>query len=549
MRVTLRPMQTILRAAILAAWAAGNSCVLAVAPTGSGKTVSFSDIILDEPGAVCAIAHRHELVGQISLALARNGIRHRIIGSKELRAECSAGHLEELGYDYIDANSRVAAASVDTLIGMNPADPWFRTVALWVMDEAHHAQRENKWGRAVAMFPRARGLGVTAETERADGGGLGAWNDGVFHTIVEAPGMREHINGGYLTDYRIFVPPNTLDLSVVPITASGEFSPKKLAVETKRAGITGNVVEHYIKIASGKLGISFCVDIEDATVTAQAYRDAGVPAEVVSSKTPSALRRSILRRFKRREIMQLVNVDLFGEGFDLPAIEVVSMARATQSYQLYKQQFGRALRLLAGKPFGIIIDHVGNVIRHGLPDKPRAQTLERREKKSKSKVDEDVIPLTVCVECVMPYERIYSSCPWCGHCKPPSGRGAPEFVDGDLTELTADVLAKMRGEVAKVDSSWHIGGEPPSNPREYSMRGNQASRQAAQAGLRDTLSLWAGWQKSLGRTDSQIYRMFYLVYGIDVLGAQALGARDATELQGRIQTKLDETGVKLALTQ
>lgn len=78
---------------------------------------------------------------------------------------------------------------------------------------------------------------------------------------------------------------------------------------------------------------------------------------------------AILRRFKARELTVLVNVDLFGEGFDLPATEVVSMARPTMSYALYVQQFSLALRLMDGKTEAIIIDHVGNVRRHGLPDK------------------------------------------------------------------------------------------------------------------------------------------------------------------------------------
>jgi superfamily II DNA or RNA helicase len=101
-----------------------------------------------------------------------------------------------------------------------------------------------------------------------------------------------------------------------------------------------------LRLAPGKLGVTFDTDVDSATETAAAFRAAGVPAEVVSAKTPDALRAQILRRFKNREILQLVNVDLFGEGFDLPAIEVVSFARATESFALYCQQFGRALRLM-----------------------------------------------------------------------------------------------------------------------------------------------------------------------------------------------------------
>ncbi len=193
MTIPLRPFQQTLVADILAAWLTVPN-VLAVAPTGCGKTVVLSHIIAAEPCAVCAIAHRQELVGQISLALALNGVRHRIIGPDAVQRACTNAHVGELRANYVDANSRVAVAGVDTLIRMNEADPWLTTVKLWVLDEAHHAQQENKWGDAIRLFPNARGLGVTATPCRADGGGLGAWNDGVFHAMVEAPGMRDIIN-------------------------------------------------------------------------------------------------------------------------------------------------------------------------------------------------------------------------------------------------------------------------------------------------------------------------------------------------------------------
>ncbi len=565
-RTPLRPIQRALKTSITVAWLA-CAFVLAVAPTGAGKTVLFSDIVADEPGASCVIAHRHELVSQMSLSLAKMGIRHRVIGSDELARECTASHMEELGTNYIDPNSHVACASVDTLIGMDAQQPWFKKVKLWVMDEAHHLLQNNKWGKAVAMFPNARGLGVTATPERADGCGLGAMNDGVFHEMVVAPGMREHINRGYLTDYRVFCPPSDLDLSQVGITGSGEFSPKKLAKATKNSHMTGDVVKHYLRIAPGKLGITFAVDVEAAIEIAHSFRKAGVPAEVVTAKTPGKVRRDILRKFKRREILQLVNVDLFGEGFDLPAIEVVSMARATQSLNLYIQQFGRCARLMldptllknwdsytdaerryfisiSTKPAGIIIDHVGNVIRHGLPDKPRAWSLGRPTKRAKKEPDENLIPMTACVDCTMPFERIYSACPHCGYKMVPAGRSEPKFVDGDLTELLAEVLAKMRGEIVEFDTSKPKHPYGASQFVKDGINNAHARKQYAQAELRRVISLWAGYQKDYKKlTDSAIYRLFFLTYGVDILTAQTLAAKDAQELQARLQARLDELNI------
>lgn len=539
----LRPFQVTLKSDIVAAWERHKN-VLAVSATGSGKTVVMGSVICDEPGAVCAVAHRQELVGQISLALARNGVRHRIIGDAGLLGACSTSHVEDLGTSYIDLNSRVAVAGVDTLIRMNANDPWFRAVRLWVMDEAHHVLQLNKWGRAVDMFPNARGLGFTATPERLDGFGLGAANDGVFHSMVLAPGMREIINMGFLTDYRIFCPPSDLDLSQVPVTPSGEFSAKPLKNATKNSHVTRDVVKEYLRLAAGKLGITFANDIEAATEIAQAFRDEGVSAEVISSKTPDATRRALMRKFRERKLLQLVNVDLMGEGVDVPAIEVVSMARATASFILYAQQFGRALRLMEGKDRAMIIDHVGNVIRHGLPDKPRPWSLGVPIRRNKKLPDENLIPMTVCAKCTMPYELIHKACPNpnCKAVPAIADRKRIELVQGDCTEIPADVLAKMRGEIAIFEA-------PPRIPSHLdgiiasSLYNKHARRLGAQAELRAVMKLWAGYHRDQGRDDSQIYRLFYLTYGIDMLGAQVLGVKDAEALQARLQARLDELRV------
>ena len=537
--IPLRDYQRQVKSEVLIHWLT-HRFVLAVSATGSGKTVLFSDMIANEPNASCVIAHRHELVSQISLALARNGVRHRIVGSAQLAKECTAAHMEELGVNYVDPNSRVAAASVDTLIRMDASDPWFASVRLWVMDEAHHLLKHNKWGKAVEMFPNARGLGVTAETERADGYGLGAMNDGIFEAIVLAPDMREIINRGYLTDYRVFCPPSDLDLSKVDIGPSGEYVPAKLSKATKASHITGDVVKHYLRIAPGKLGICFAVDIEAAGDIAAGFRDAGISAEVVSSKTPAKIRRKILRDFRDRKILMLVNVDLFGEGFDLPAIEVVIMARATASFNLYKQQFGRALRLMPGKEWAIIIDHVNNVIRHGLPDQMKLQSLGRPVPKAKRESDENLIPMTTCVECTRPYERAYPKCPHCGHGRVPASRSAPEFVEGDLLELTPETLSKMRGEADRIVGPCHIS---PVDAISGNMVKMHNTRAAAQNRLRVVLGLWLAWQKHQGRDDHFIYRLFYLTYGVDIATAQTLGATDADSLRDKVQKNLDAANV------
>ena len=384
---TLRDYQIGIRAEAEAAWAAGERNVLAVLPTGGGKTITFGTILRDEPGASIAIAHRRELVGQMSTTLARLQVRHRIVAPPSVIREIVTLHVQETGTSWFDPNARHGVAGVDTLT-RRELGPWAQRVSLWVTDEAHHLLRANKWGKALDLFPNARGLGVTATPGRADGRGLGRHADGVFDKMVLGPSMRDLIDRGYLTDYRIFAAASDINVSSLTISdATGDYSPVALRDAARKSHITGDMVESYLRIAPGKLGVSFCVSVDIAAETAAKFRAAGVPAECVSADTPELVRAAIIRRFRNRELLQLVNVDLFGEGFDLPAVEVVGMGRPTASFGLYAQQFGRALRPSEGKGYAIIIDHVGNVIQHGLPDAPRVWTLDRRERRARGAAD------------------------------------------------------------------------------------------------------------------------------------------------------------------
>lgn len=533
----LRPYQARLNEGVRAVWAAGG-VPLAVLPTGGGKTPCFARLLKEHAGPSVAIAHRKELVGQMSRALAREGVHHRIIGPDSTRRAIVRSHHETFGRSFVRANSVTAVAGVDSLRNVK-ADRWVRSVGLWVLDEAHHLLRSNKWGKAIAQFVNAKGLGVTATPSRASGEGLGAHADGVFTHLVEGPTMRELIGAGYLCDYHIFCPESDLDLSGVKVGASGEFGRAALSAAVRKAKITGDVVRDYRRFADGLLGVTFVADVAAANEVAAAYCAAGIPALAVSAKTPPAQREDALKRFARREVVQLVNVDLFGEGFDVPTMQVCSFVRPTQSWNVFCQQFGRPLRLmpLLAKTHGIIIDHVGNVERHGLPDKPRVLSLDRRPKRARGV--ERMILTTTCPECRYTFERFLTTCPECGLEPVPAQRSGPEHVAGDLVQLDAETLARMRGEVAEVDRT----------PLEYArwLRGKHLDprfadghikrhiqRQADQADLRATMEWWAGVQVAGGLTERESLKLFYLTFGVDALSARALKSSDAGALRGRV---------------
>lgn len=539
MTIILRDYQQKMVADIYQSWQQGAQNVLLRADTGAGKTATLAYIHNEHPGASCIIAHRQELVGQLSLTLARYGLRHNIIAADATRRAIARAHVEEFGQCFYTPGARCAVASVDTLIRATGLESWAAQVTLWTNDEAHHLVRDNKWCKAVSLFTNqaVRGLMPTATPRRADGKGLGRHADGYADCIISGPPMRWLIERGYLTDYRIICPPSDLEILDEP-GASGDWSPVQLRKAVQRSHIVGDVVQHYLKWAPGKLGITFCTDVDTATETTAAFQAGGVAARTLTGKTPDAERRDMLRRYARREILQLVTVDIVSEGFDLPAIEVASMARPTQSLALYMQQFGRALRPLEGKGKALIIDHASNTARlGGPPDKPRIWSLDRRTKRATD--SESVIPIRVCLECYQPYEATNRTCPFCGYYIEPASRASVAAVAGDLEELDAETLARLRGEVDKADmDEWTFARAladkyaPPMAVTHHTNLHRQA--RAAQAVLRESMARWGGRYHALGWSDSQIQRLFYFTFGLSVIEAMALTAAPAETLRARV---------------
>lgn len=547
----LRPYQQKAVDSILGAWLAFFNVLLVLATRG-GKTVVIAAVI-KRLGAVpvCVIAHRQELLGQMSLTLARCGIRHRIIAPVSVVRFIVQQHVEDTGRSYYDPQGLCAVAGVDTLLSPSrreALESWRLTVKYWIQDEAHHVQIGNKWGKAAALFPDARGLGVTANTFRADGKGLGRHADGLFDVLIESIGLRDLIEQGHATPYRIFSPPpRNFDREHIPTGRDGDFTRLGLRKETRGSSIIGDVVANYRKHAYGRIGVVFAPDIETASeIVAQFVAD-GIPAELLTGKTPDRQRIEVQKRFRKREVWILVNVDLLGEGYDVPGIEYVGMARATQSFNLFCQQFARGLTKCDGKDVAIIVDHVGNCIHFaktiGMPDSRIEWSLDRREARSKGKKDPDLIPQRACVFCTGLYPRIYKVCPWCGEEHVPAERSKPEFVDGDLTELDPAVLQALRLERDRIDrhpdSVRHAlerSGKP--YPVAQGAANRHRERQEAQGELRHAIALWGGLQRHLGRPDDESHRRFFFRFGTDVLTAQTLGRPEALELKGRIEGDL-----------
>lgn len=542
---TLRPYQEKLVKDTYQQWDAGNQFVAMVSATGSGKSMTLTAIVAKERDRgqyVLVLAHRQELITQLSDTMGRMGIRHQVIAANKVVRFAAKQSMENHGVNYVDPNARVMVASVQSMREAKIADlAKLGNKLTVVQDEFHHATKKSKtWGGVLTplLNAGARGLGPTATPCRADGQGLSRDTDGYADVIVEGPSMRWLIDNGYLSQYKIYCPPTDLRLENVETSkTTGDYKEKELKAEIGRSHIVGDIVSHYLKICPGKRGITFTVGVDTAEEVAEEYRKRGVPAIALSGRNADEERVQAIRDLKSGKILQIVNDSLIGEGVDIPAVEVVSFARPTQSYALYAQMFGRALRPFEGKSHAIIIDAVSNVLRHGLPDAPREWSLDRRERRTGKSEPSTV---RVCTACAAVYERFLDACPDCGEPVPkPAQRSGPEFVDGDLYELDPDVLAQMRNEVMGARETPEamrdrLTAQHVPVPGVMSNVKRQRERLDALVRLDLKLAEWAGYRRAEGLSDSEIFRKFYLTYGVSWLEAQALKAADADKLRERI---------------
>lgn len=559
----LRDYQAGFKKKVFDAWRSGSVDVCGVLPTGGGKTVCLASIVNDFslhgiPSMV--VAHRQELVSQISLALAAEGITHNIIASKPTIRFASNRHVDVLGRSHYHPQSIVTVSSVDTLIRRD-VSLLVPKIGLYITDEAHHfsskgGESPNKWMKCRQMFTAALGLGVTATPDRADGAGLGRHADGPFDCIIEGPQMGELIRRGYLTDYRIFCPKPSINLSGVSFGSDGDFNAKQLKDASSKSTIVGDVVDQYLRLGSGKRAITFAVSVEDAEGIAVRFNAAGVPARTITGYSTDAERAETVRMLETGEILQLVSVGVVTEGFDCPSVEVLCMARPTNSYSLFIQMFGRALRPFPGKQIAIVIDHVANVERfiqkgRGLPDTPQQWSLDRRERGAKTVQPADVMQLTTCLECFAAYDSHIPACPWCGAAPVvgESGRSGPERVDGELYEMDPSLMAHLRGEADRILAPDYpeqvrldmLAKHAPSVGVHTAVK-RAGMQQAAQSELRVRMARWMSVWERAGLPVADVRGMFKQVFGMDYLTAQTLPAKGTDELAGRLDVSLREYG-------
>ena len=410
----LRPYQEDLVQRVRQAYLRGKQAPCIVLPCGGGKSCIVAEIAkrtTAKNNEVLFLVHRRELCQQIEATFRWWGVdMHKC---KVMMVQTAARRTEKLPYP-----------------------------ALIITDENHHS-KANSYRKVYDAFPKAKRVGVTATPIRLDGSGLADVND---ELIVG-------VSANWLIDHKCLAPydyyaPSLIDLKGITIK-KGDYDISQTEKAMIKKAIFGDVISCYNKLAKGRQAICYCVSVAYSKMMAEHFSKAGIEAAHIDGTTPPIERMEIVEKFRRGALDVLCNVDLISEGFDVPDCECAILLRPTQSLTLYIQQSMRCMRYRKGKR-AVIIDHVGNYARFGLPDMDREWTLEGNAKKKKTVENVD---LKVCPECYATFSPVDKNgakrdrCPECGYIFPKSeedqgekDRTLSEEKDIELTKITGFVL-------------------------------------------------------------------------------------------------------------
>lgn len=372
------------------AYRKGYRAPCVVLPCGGGKSVIVAEIAKRTTyngNSVLFLIHRRELQEQIIRTFSRWGVDMSL---------CDVMMVQ------------TAARRIGKL----------REPSLIITDENHHCLAAS-YKKIYDAFPKARYVGVTATPVRLNGDGLGDVND----VLIQGVSAKWLIENHFLAPYDYYAP-SVSDLTGIRIT-HGEYAAADIEKKLAKSTVFGDVIKHYQKLAPGRQSVCYCASITHSQRMAQAFSEAGIEAAHIDGTTPAAVREQIIADFRRGAIDILCNVDLISEGFDVPDCSCAILLRPTKSLTLYIQQSMRCMRYRPDKR-AVIIDHVGNYARFGMPDDNRQWSLEKKSKdKDKKEEAEVTVDAKMCPHCFAVFPPA-PACPYCGFVMPKQERKLEE---------------------------------------------------------------------------------------------------------------------------
>lgn len=378
----------------------GTRKIALVAPTGAGKTTIAAAMIdgAIRKGKRCIfLAHRKELIEQCSARLHQFNIQHGVIQRK---------------HRLTNPERQVQVASIQTLVRRDhwPAD-------LIIVDECHRST-SSTYTKIIDRYERPVVIGLTATPYRMDGRGLGE----IYDDLHELISTQKLIDLGYLVSPVVFGSKVKLDLSGVKVTA-GDYNKSDLANAMKETVLRGDLVSNWSSRVMEQTGakrvsdcravtVVFAPNVEHSLSIVEQFNAAGIPAAHIDAKTPAAIRDSVLSKLRAREISVVSNVGILTEGWDLPHLECVVLARPTRSRSMFKQMVGRLMRPDEGKRFAFVLDHANCTQTHGFVNEPEAFNLHGREHRPRK--GSSMAPHKTCKKCDGLLALTVKTCPFCG---------------------------------------------------------------------------------------------------------------------------------------
>lgn len=409
--ITLRPYQNNTVDAARASFNAGNDCIVMSIPTGGGKTVIFSYIVLNNirnEGRAMILCDRKELIEQAERNVANYGASATIIAPKHKMLK-----------------SNLYIASVDTLRNRE-----FPEIDLLIVDEAHKQTFDPIIKKYKELYPDLLVIGATATPHRIG-------NQASMHEIYTDM-IGTEVSIPFLLDEGFLVPEKTyaakLDLSKVHMKG-GDYDTQELFNIFDKKTLYDDAVGKYNRIAPGTKAICFNVNVEHSMKMCEAFNAAGISARHLEAKSKD--RKELLKQFSRGEFQVLCNCSVLTTGYDEPSIETIILNRATKSLSLYLQMCGRGARLYPGKSNFKIIDMGSNVYEHGLWSEDREWNLEKKKKKNGAK---GAAAKKICQSCSFINAISAKVCGDCGQ-EFPTKEG--KLLEGEFEEVKKESFQKL----------------------------------------------------------------------------------------------------------
>ena len=418
-----------------------HQSVMVQMPTGTGKTILLAEEVKSEERrakevkseerrvknpCVWIVVHRRELVEQIEKTLAKQLDSSLFTFPSSLKLLDSSFFTLRSSLNPLDSSLFVLHSSLTPL----PSSLTTRVFSIqWlskhyheleekpsliIIDEAHHAVAKT-YKEVMDAYPEARKLGLTATPCRLNRRGF----TDLFDVLLQSWSVKKFIADGWLSMYDYMsIREDSDDWCIVKSLrkrgADGDFSLREMSEKLNVQPSIERLCDTILRYAPDKKGITYAIDIAHAERIAQYYREHGLNAVAISSKTPPEERKQLIewfrntncheierdsntnyhelstncrqfkiqnskiqnrlcRQFKTQnsKLKILITVDLFGEGFDCPDVEFIQLARPTLSLAKYLQQVGRGMRVFEGKKYCLILDNVGLYRLFGLPSDDR----------------------------------------------------------------------------------------------------------------------------------------------------------------------------------